>query len=415
VTRTVLLGAVAALAAAATASTCLVACGSSSCDETLTCATGDDATTDVPGGDDGPPAADTYADRPDPDRTETSDASSDAPDALDSGDGNTQDAPADAVEGSLEGSTTGCAAAGFTCTPAVPPGFHGPVAIIETQSDAGATTAPASCGSPYPADLVDGYDVPVYSPPSCQCQCGFDAGCSQPVVQTYKDNTCVNACSQLPVGACTLLSCGGSASQGAVITTASQASGTSCAESVRKTTIPWDPTQDWGVAGRVCGAAPAADAGSDASSDAGSDAGSEAGADAGNDAGCPGTDLCTPAPSSPFAPTLCVWIAGDVPCPMTSYTRRTRLFTTGTDSRDCLDGCSCGAPTGVGCSETITASSSSSCAGGTLLATTCKTYPGTTTPYISATVTGSGSCTPSGSATPMGMVTPKNPVTICCQ
>jgi hypothetical protein len=356
---------VAAVLGVAGTATVVGACGAAPCGETLTC--GDAVSSDAApngGGDD-----------------RTIDAWTDA--LIDA-------SAADAHEGAADAPTTACERGGQSCAPAIPPAFQGPVAFVESTADGGLAPAPPNCAPPYSVDAVDGYDVPIFAPATCQCACGdVDAGCTAPAIQTFTDNVCVNSCTTVLAGTCTAAGCT-STSQSAKIVTGAQAQGGSCPESVQKVVPVWRPTQDWGAMGRGCAIATALP-----------------------DGGCTGTDLCVPA--LPVGGALCVWQAGDTPCPAT-YPRKVRVYASATDSRGCTDQCSCGPPTGVTCASTTTVSPSASCTGGTLLlAGSCVSYASAATPHVSTTVTPmSGSCTPGGASAPTGTVAPAQPTTVCC-
>jgi hypothetical protein len=387
------------------------ACSSGACSETLTCddaATeggedgtvdsaidvGADTTTDVtvdaPGetsvdGSDAGDAADGSSDARDS-SADSGDAPSDALDASDA-----RDAPADVVEAAA------VCGAPFTCTPAVPAGFTGPVAFVQEAPASGDAPTPPSCAAPYGTQVVNGFNNPVASQPTCTCACGaVDGGCIAPQVETFTDNTCVNVCKAIPAaGTCAApitAACGGATSSSAKVIQAAQPGGGSCTASVQTSLPTWNPTQDWGVTGRACSSTSALPEG-----------------------GCVGTDLC--APPSPFGTSLCVWKTGNVGCPA-SYPNAHLTFASGADQRGCINtSCSCGSPSGVSCSATTTveAEADSGCLGNLLVGTSCTGYTMTTTPFVSAIVTPSGgSCTAGGVASPTGGIVPMTPTTVCC-
>lgn len=380
--RAALAVAVLACGAAAMLVGALGACSTSECHETLTCDLGPGDSASEQSGDD--TTRDVAADRQlDAKQDAALDVAADtSPDVL--------DGAADAAGDSPLGG--GCEEAGLTCTPVVPAGFTGPVAFALSTNDAGNAPPPPACAGAYSADVLDGHANPNFAPASCTCTCGAVAGgCTDPVVETFTDNTCVNKCNQVLAGACTQDSCGQS-SQSAKITVDSQPSGGSCPESVQKSAPSWSASQDWAVAGRACAAGSPPDA------------------------GCPATQICMPPPPQQFGTALCVWQVGDVPCP-SSYPAKQLLYGSGTDDRDCIDACTCGSPGGVTCAATVTASANANCSGATLLTGggACNFYGTIGTPYVSSVVTPSGgSCQPGGNATPTGTVTPTSPSTVCC-
>jgi hypothetical protein len=392
------------------------ACSSGACSETLTCdeaATegGEDGTVDSPidvrsdtgmdvtpgdgsvDGSDAGDAADGASDARDS-SADAGDGASDAPsDALDASDA--RDAPADAVE------AAGVCGAPFTCTPAVPAGFTGPVAFVqEAPASGGDAPAPPACAAPYTVQAVNGVNDPIVSPPTCTCACGaVDGGCSASSVETFLDNVCVNPCNGVSAPTCMPSGCGTTStprsSQSAIVSVPVPMGG-ACTEFVQKTVPPWNAAQDWGVTGRACATSSTLPEG-----------------------GCTGTEICAPAPPSGFGTSLCVYRSGLQTCPST-YPNQHLFYASGTDTRSCVDGCSCGSPTGVSCSVVGSVSSSATCAGASLLfadAGSCAAFGSAfTTPFfVNATVTPSGgSCAPGGGATPSGGVTPNNPVTVCC-
>jgi hypothetical protein len=393
------------------------ACSSSDCTETLTCpAEGEDVTSDETSAADSVDvtAADQSESGPDDSpgridvRSDTSIDAADATDGSDAADVATDDAtdvasdraPDHEAEGSVSDAASEESAAATcqgTCTAVVPSNFQGPVAFVqETGSDGGRAPSPPSCGGTYPIDALDAFANPLFSLPTCQCNCGgvTGASCSSPAVETYTDNNCVNECNQVIVGTCTMDSCS-SATQSAKITMPSQPQGGSCPANLQKSVPPWSSTQDWGVTGRACAAASAPP-----------------------DAGCSATEVCAAVPPAPYGPALCVWQAGNVSCPST-YPVKYLLYTSGSDSRDCTNACSCSGAGGITCFSTVTITSSTMCDGGTATLLTpgsCNMYGSISTPWVSATVSAAsgGSCTAGGTATPNGTVTQTGPTTVCC-
>ena len=244
----------------------LDACSSGACSETLTCdgssEGGEDGTVDSPpdvGSDvardgttleasldsamDGSDAGEGSADAEDSSADATdgpTDAPSDAKDAADAG-----DAPGDVVEAAA------VCGAPFTCIPAVPAGFSGPVAFVQEAPASGDAPTPPACASPYTVPAVNGVSDPLASPPTCTCTCsGVDGGCSVPTVHTFLDNVCVNQCNLVSAPSCVPSGCG-STSQSAIVSVPVPMGG-ACTESVQKTVPAWNAAQDWAVTGRAC-------------------------------------------------------------------------------------------------------------------------------------------------------------------
>jgi len=380
----------ATVAVLAVASAALVgACSSGACSEMLTC----DGGPSSEGGQDG--TLDALAEVGSDVETDgtveaAGEAATDALDGSDATDGSTDagDSTTDATDGPTD---AGCAAP-FTCAPAVPTGFHGPVAFAEEAADSGNAPAPPACTPPYTVQVASGFNDPIASPASCTCTCGsLKGGCSTVTIETFSDNICQNECNAVLAGACTASGCGGIA-QSAIVSVP-RPSGGSCAEAVQKSVPAWNPTANWAVTGRACASSSALPEG-----------------------GCTGAEVC--APSSPFGSSLCVWESGNVACP-TPYPNQHLVYASGSDSRTCADNCTCASPTGVSCSVVATVASKSSCSGGSVLvadAGSCAHFGSVMASFVSASVTPSGgSCTPGGSTAPSGTVTPTEPTTVCCE
>ncbi|MFT3770197.1 MAG: hypothetical protein QM820_32610 [Minicystis sp.] len=147
--------------------------------------------------------------------------------------------------------------------------------------------------------------------------------------------------------------------------------------------------------------------------------------DAGNGAGC-GIGTCVPKPLPPFDDMLCIYQAGDIPCPGGAYSVRQVFFSTLDDTRTC-SACDCGAPTGTSCNGTMKLYTDTACSVEEVIMTNvsqCSSLPPDSTtpppPYLSqrsiiytGTPSNAGSC---GSipSKPSGSVSADDPVTVCC-
>jgi hypothetical protein len=289
----------------------------------------------------------------------------------------------------------------FTCIPAVPSGWTGPVALFD-QTGAGspAPAAPACPTMPqYSVEAYDGHANPV-SQGACTCACGSASAvtCTGPTVQVFRDGVCgsSNACiSVANVSACTS-ACASSSALSAKVTAAPAPSGGSCPSTVQNGLQPWNLTTDWATTGRVCAASRTVSQG-----------------------GCAVNEVCADAPPSTFAQAVCVYQAGALTCPP-GYPHQYVYFEHGTDSRSCTSGCGCGSPTGVTCtlSSVSVSATSASCSSPASVSTTlnqCSMNLAATARNVTASVTPSGGqCAPTGTATVAGMVTPDTPTTVCC-
>ena len=142
-------------------------------------------------------------------------------------------------------------------------------------------------------------------------------------------------------------------------------------------------------------------------------------------AGC-GFGTCVPRPEPPFEEVLCVYQAGDIPCPAGAYSARQVLYSTLTDTRAC-SGCDCGPPTGTSCVGTMKLYTDTACSMEEVVLSSvseCEALPPDTTapppPYLSqrsiiysGTPSGAGSCA-SVPSEASGGVTVDDPITVCC-
>jgi hypothetical protein len=300
--------------------------------------------------------------------------------------------------------------AGFTCAPAVPTGFTGPVEIAEgaTQAD-----LPA-CGGAYPDNVYNGYgglQCPAGTCSACSCGSLTGAACNNPGLAIGSSSDldklfCSARTTAIPpaeIGVC----------QGPLaisqdkyhFTTGSVANKGTCTSSGGTLNTP-PPAFSWNAI-RTCGS-PAKGGG-----------------------GCGASAVCWPKPQSAYQPQACVVAAGNLACPSSGYSNKRDTY----DSQDIDDGrscsgCSC-SPTDVscesdlylypaavigkeaGCSSIIrvvpvtvsTDGPTSACA----TTTADISYLRVTAPSLK------GSCAPTGTPVPTGTCTPKgNQTTVCC-
>jgi hypothetical protein len=290
-----------------------------------------------------------------------------------------------------------CTAAGFVCAPAVPPGWSGPLELYS------GTDAPGTrCSAHFQGPVYDGNNVLSAQVAMCDCQCqmpqavqcspltaSFFAGLGTcTAIEHCGDRMVTGVCQRIDV----LPNCVVMAMKGASMSVpAPTASGGSCMPAVTKTL----PPPSWRMGARACVSA----------------LGSAPG-------GCDTGYVCTPQPEAPFAASVCVAQAGDVPC-QGGYTAR-RLFYGGIlDTRDCSP-CTCGDVTGATCSASVDVfhvadPMTAPCSG---LPTTYLT-PASCDPVnqpadfrLKVQASG-GSCAPTPVA-PVGNVAAAQPTTFCC-
>jgi hypothetical protein len=287
---------------------------------------------------------------------------------------------------------------GFVCAPAVPPGWSGPLELYSAADASG-----VRCGAHFQGPVYDGNNVLSAQVATCDCQCQMPQAvqCSPLTASFFAGigTACAPAdhcIDRMLTGACqrvdALSSCKMGTRAASMVVPAATASGGSCMPAVTKTL----PPSSWKVGARACVSA----------------LGSAPG-------GCDTGFVCTPQPGAPFAASVCVAQAGDVPCEG-GYTAR-RVFYGGTlDTRDCSP-CTCGDVAGATCSASIDVfnlpanPAASPCSG---LPTTYRT-PAACDPVqqpadfrLNLAASG-GSCTPSP-VTAVGNVAAAQPTTFCC-
>jgi hypothetical protein len=128
---------------------------------------------------------------------------------------------------------------------------------------------------------------------------------------------------------------------------------------------------------------------------------------------CEAGTVCQPAPSSAFAPKLCLMSMGDKSCPPQDYNQRRTLYGSYTEGRTCSS-CTCG-PGMQQCSAQMDLYDT--CAQGThygQFAPGCaQVNSAQFAVVVAALSTGTPACSASGGA-PQGQVTPSNAFTLCC-
>lgn len=279
----------------------------------------------------------------------------------------------------------------FTCVPAVPSGWDGPLEVYAGMG------APPSCSVGF-AQSVGAYDMLQAPDATCSCACGPSmTTCTAPNLGFYDGMTC-NATPMscgtviLTPGACTTIDqrshCTTSSYLDVTVFGGSWTAGACAPEPTNQV-----PPYSWTDQMRGCAStvAPA-------------------------QVDCQMGQVCAPRPESGFDPKLCISHAGDVPCPGNGYGVKRTFYTAVDDMRACT-ACSCGSPNGGSCSFAIDAylSSDQSCSGSPDILMPGARCAGAQQPgdfRLVETPTG-GTCTP-GASVPSGSATPTGPVTVCC-
>ena len=369
------------------------ACGSD-CSETLTCA-------DQPSSDDG--AAEATGDRAvldqgAGDRGDTGHADGTVGE---SGQGDVNPPPPDACDaaavenctndfddncdGKVDCADPMCAAQGFSCVPAAPNGWKGPVAYYR-----GASASPA-CPSAYPTDALDGNSDPSQAPAQCTCACGAPQGasCSAVTVTYYQDTLCGgSSCgtSTLQGSQCASLPCAANGAKAGPPTV----QGGSCTPMPGKIV----PALQWNDAERACG-------------------GPVGG-------GCGGGMVCAASVGAPFGATQCVFQSGQQSCPSQYPNATGTTYGGANDSRDC-SACNCGGPVGYSCTVPKVSTWADNCQLQTVnqfaADGSCNSLSfngkvkavNATSPILE----GNASC-PATGGTAQGSVTPTMPTSVCC-
>jgi len=261
-----------------------------------------------------------------------------------------------------------------TCM-AIPNGWAGPVELS-------VGTSPPTCGPKFAGSQSVLHDDLVALPATCDCSCGAPSGatctvnfgghcqaapgtCDGPVTPYGTSSGCMSMsvwCSSIDISTPSV-------------------TGGACAPNATKNV----PAPTWSTTAISC--APT------------------------STSGCLSGSACVPDADPQFH--LCVEHDGDVACP-SGFPSRTVAYADVDDARDCSM-CSCGAPTGVGCTGSVSMYSDGACTSvtkGGYPTPNCISESGAFIGY-DGTATG-GSCSAS-SVSPTGTATPASPTTLCCQ
>ena len=346
-------------------------------------------------------SADSPADAEDSgdDGPSTDGASPDSADAAPeaSADGATADGPTACDARNPDCSNPSCHPA-FSCIPAVPAGWTGPVVLFDANSAA----APAPAASPCPTtpqyanDAFDGHANP-FPQGACTCTCGAANGaCSGPTVTVFQDGQCGTSCAVVTNVSSCAKGCASSNALSAKVTAGPAPTGGSCPSSLANTLAPWNVASGWTTTGRACGASRTVIQG-----------------------GCAASQVCADAPPAATLQAWCIYQAGSVSCPA-EYPQQHVYFAGGTDGRACTGTCSCGGPTGVTCTiNSVSVSATTDCAAPATFASTtvgqCNGNLAATARNVTASVSASGGqCAASGNAAVTGAIAPSAPTTVCC-
>ena len=268
------------------------------------------------------------------------------------------------------------------CAAPVPVGWQGPVALFE-----GAADAPA-CPDAMPSQALvafDGLNVPGVT---CGCDCGeaYDTDCGSAIMAARAPNNCADEdffpdYVSFSPGSCVSITSYGAGSwtyDPANFPLASVGTGTCDPQSQVQV-----PDTTWTSGFRGCGLAAPADT-------------------------CEDDGTC-----QPDVGPVCIFQAGDHPCPSDAYGERTLVFESVDDARGC-SACTCGTPTGT-CNGSIQFSSNgcgaTSIFEGSIPADSCAPHPGGT--HAGYLLQPDASCLPSGGS-PQGTAEPADPITVCC-
>lgn len=307
----------------------------------------------------------------------------DAPPATIDGNANpTIDAPPPSVDGASCGT-------GFTCLPAAPTNWMGPVMVYEGPGADPAPTCPASW--PTEQQTVNGG---LTSEGSCDCKCADPTGLTCGTASVFDFNTTLSCQTQFNItprftitpGQCKVVSwtTGDVAKVNNPATT-----GGSCAASADNKLA----TPTWNDRVRSCGNTTL------------------------SQGGCETNEVCAPNGDALFD-RVCIYSEGDNTCPVNSpYNQRVVYHGDFTDTRSCGTDCTCESPTGS-CNPTI--QFASGCGGGTIFygqvspTSNCATI-NTSSPFATYTSNPTGTCTPTNAtASTTGSADPTIPSTYCC-
>ncbi len=278
----------------------------------------------------------------------------------------------------------------YTCAPAPPPQWSGPVAFfVGTQGE-----ALPECHAAWPTAVPGGsgtLDAPAAQCGACGCDPPAGATCDAPELQVWDVAACqgtVLTTFTIPViGSCH--SFGGTSNTSSIASTV-PVSGGACPPTGGTATV--DPAT-WSAPALVCDGATLG-------------------------AGCAtAQQVCLRQPDAPFGTSLCVTQAGDIDCPIEHYTDKTVIYGSLADDRDC-SACTCDGPTGITCQGLTNVYSNQSCTLGEVTVpndgASCTEAPGLkSVRFTVSSGPDGGSCDPSGGQ-PTGAATPGDGTTVCC-
>jgi hypothetical protein len=278
---------------------------------------------------------------------------------------------------------------GFTCLPAAPTNWMGPVMVYE---GAGADPAP-TCPSPWPTEkqTLNGGLQPQGT---CDCKCAAATGMSCGSAKVFDYGTTPLSCVQFMMtpkftissGQCTNVAW---TSNHYAYVNNPNTTGGSCAKSLENNLA----TPTWDTRVRACGN------------------------DTLTQGGCQADNVCAPVGDAQFD-RVCIYTEGDNACPVNSpYNQRVLYHGNFSDTRDCMNDCNCGTPSGK-CNPRITFFDSCSNPqfgwGSVEPSNNCnKIVNPTSTSAVSYSAQPEGTCTASG-GTITGAATPNTPSTYCC-
>lgn len=268
----------------------------------------------------------------------------------------------------------------FTCIPAAPAGWMGPIVFLSGPAAGSAPACPASA----PSQAFTAQSSFGGAPASCGCSCGAPT-------------------SGMSCGSANLISTNASCTAGST-TIATLADG-ACQAVTMPTSGGWTLSRPaFSASGASCTPTPSV---SVPPSTAGA---SHRACSVPSPTACGAAMVCAPTPTA--AQPVCVYIDGDATCPA-GFPNTYRTGQGVTDTRGCTP-CTCGSVTGM-CNAFVTLENG--CPGSTyygdVVAGGCT--PAFSVPGSRATAdfTPVGSCSPSTSA-PTGGLTPIMPRTVCC-
>ncbi len=276
---------------------------------------------------------------------------------------------------------------GNVCVAAAPAGWAGPVVWAETPS----SDDPPDCPDAYPELAFEAFDDLQAAPADCDCECGTAVGAScAPIVLEYHftDPDCGTPDASYTMTAVCASGPNGLNGHRWQVDDPGVTGG-SCTP-VGTTNLP---VAEWSSGSTVCGGAEAVAA------------------------VCDGGSSCVPLPPERFESRMCIWQAGDLQCPDSSFSDRFVRHAAVEDTRNC-QACSCGSPEGE-CDGFVRLRSS--CPSGsqtgnlTIGSSTCASSVGGGTGganYHTLSVN-NVSCEPSV-GTAIGEAEPDDPYTLCC-